>query len=727
MPVQKQVFHMEPRMTIAGGLNRHITRQHFVEVDGVVHVETWVPANADPDRTAKNVELVSRKFTNSNGKTYELTLQQAVDKRIREAGIKRKKTQYSCLEVIFTGSRETMCGMSRKKLLKWSKEILTWAQEKWGKENVVSASLHVDERTPHIHMIVVPIVTGQSRRTKFHQEHKKPKKTYKIDHNKPRLCKNEVYTTGKLFEYHDSLYEEVNKNYGLARGTKAEPGSKVRHQDSEDYNRQLAEEAAEQRDLIAEIQADYADIQKNVQELQTQKDTLSSAVKEEQKKFDTAKAKAKEAEEGAKNAEGKLTELEEKKTGFEQEITQLQTQKDTLSSAVKEEQKKFDTAEAKTKKAEDRLTTQQERIQKNNEIINNQVADFNARKETIEEQKKTIKANEATIKEQEKIKSSTVISDDAAEEKILEKLQTVEGLTERERYLRRSIIDKQTELATADANLKRVRAQQEAIVDLSDVPKKGAFGYKTDEVTAFIESVSVARLRQAMNSAPGYVNVDRDIQEENERLRKVEDDYNDFMNSPERLRQQLEVLENAAKLNKITEVLKYVIQDAVKVIRFAIDKATEEMFAKFTIGRNTKEYAAYYSSKPKEKLYYSDEPMNSLTEAKARLPEEIWWGGNLDEIQEKRKKEDTMKRYSTKLGRLTGKDVKITDYLTDGKDYLLSASSGLKYLIQASGKTYSTKDPRVNSIDEAYKLNVWTTLGNINNLPEIEQKFKMKR
>lgn len=669
--MQKQVFHLEPRMTIAGGLNRHITRKQFVEVDGVVHVETWVPANADPERTAKNVELVSRKFTNSNGKTYELTLQQAVDKRIREAGIKRKKTQYSCLEVIFTGSRETMCGMSRKKLLKWSKEILKWAQEKWGKENVVSASLHVDERTPHIHMIVVPIVTGQSRRTKFHQEHKKPKKTYKIDHNKPRLCKNEVYTTGKLFEYHDSLYEEVNKNYGLARGTKAEPGSKVRHQDSEDYNRRLAEEAAEQRDLIAEIQADYADIQKDVQE--------------------------------------------------------LQTQKDTLSSAVEEEQKKFDTAEAKTKKAEDTLTTQQERIQKNNEIINDQVADFNARKETIEEQKKTIKANEATIKEQEKIKSSTVISDDAAEEKILEKLQTVEGLTERERYLRRSIIDKQAELATADANIKRVRAQQEAIVDLSDVPKKGAFGYKTDEVTAFIESVSVAKLRQAMNSAPGYVNVDKDIQEENARLRKVEDDYNAFKNSPERLRQQLELLENAAKLNKITEVLKYVIQDAIKVIRLVIDKATDEMFAKFTIGRNTEEYAAYYSPKPKEKLYYSDELINSLAEAKTRLPEEIWWGGNLDDIRKKKEKEDTMKRYSTKLSRLTGQDIKVTDYLSDGKDCLLSASNGLRYFIQASGKTYSTKDSRVNSIDNAYKMNVWTTLGDINNPPEIAQKYKLKR
>ena len=303
----------------------------------------------------------------------------------------------------------------------------------------------------------------------------------------------------------------------------------------------------------------------------------------------------------------------------------------------------------------------------------------------------------------------------------------MEGLTERERYLRRSIIDKQAELATADANIKRVRAQQEAIVDLSDVPKKGAFGYKTDEVTAFIESVSVAKLRQAMNSAPGYVNVDKDIQEENARLRKVEDDYNAFKNSPERLRQQLELLENAAKLNKITEVLKYVIQDAIKVIRLVIDKATDEMFAKFTIGRNTEEYAAYYSPKPKEKLYYSDELINSLAEAKTRLPEEIWWGGNLDDIRKKKEKEDTMKRYSTKLSRLTGQDIKVTDYLSDGKDCLLSASNGLRYFIQASGKTYSTKDSRVNSIDNAYKMNVWTTLGDINNPPEIAQKYKLKR
>ena len=348
MPSYKQVFHMEPRITIAGGLNRHITRKEFVSEDGKNTVQTWVPKNADPAKTANNVELISRKYTDSAGKTYELTLQQAVDKRLREAGIKRRKGQASCLEIIFTGSHDRMVAMSRKELMKWSSDILKWAKKQWGEENVVSASLHVDERTPHIHMIVVPIVTGQSRRTKFHQEQKKSKRTYKINHNKLRLCKNEVYTKAKLYEYHDSLFQEVNKTYGLERGEFALPGSKKKHQDSIDYNRQLAEEAAERRSLLAEIQADYNEIQEDIQELQTKKDTLSSKVKEEQEKFDAAEAKTKEAEEEAE-------------------------------------------------KAEERLASQKIIIAKNAGIINKQVSDFNARKEELEQTKTDIAANEETI------------------------------------------------------------------------------------------------------------------------------------------------------------------------------------------------------------------------------------------------------------------------------------------------------------------------------------------
>ena len=265
---QLQVLHIEKRISIASGLNRHITRQQFVNKGGVRTVEVWVPDNADPERTAGNVELISRERVDSKGRKFELTLQQAVDLRIREAGVKPRKGQSTCMEMIFSGSRDVMTAMSRRELLRWADDTLAWAQETWGKDNVVSASLHVDEMTPHIHMIVVPIVTGESRRTRLHKQQNKSSKTYNIDHDRLRLCVNEVYTQGKLYEYHDSYAEKVSLKYGLSRGVKAEPGSKKKHTNSIEYNRMLAAQAAEQKALIDSIQSDYTDKKKDLSALQ---------------------------------------------------------------------------------------------------------------------------------------------------------------------------------------------------------------------------------------------------------------------------------------------------------------------------------------------------------------------------------------------------------------------------------------------------------------------------
>ena len=265
-----QVLHIEKRISIASGLNRHITRQQFVSENGVRTVEVWVPDNANPDKTAGNVELISRERIDDEGKKYELTLQQAVDLRVKEAGVKPRKGQSTCLEMIFSGSRDVMTTMSREELLQWADDTLTWAQETWGKDNVVSASLHVDETTPHIHMIVVPIVTGESRRTRLHKQQKKSSRKYNIDHDRLRLCVNEVYTQGKLYEYHDSYAEKVSLKYGLSRGVKAEPGSKRKHTNSIEYNRMLAAQAAEQKALIASLKADYTDKENNLSDLEGQ-------------------------------------------------------------------------------------------------------------------------------------------------------------------------------------------------------------------------------------------------------------------------------------------------------------------------------------------------------------------------------------------------------------------------------------------------------------------------
>ena len=291
-----QVLHIEKRISIASGLNRHITRQQFVKKNGVRAVDSWVPDNADPNRTAGNVELISRERVDSKGRKFALTLQQAVALRIQEARVKPRKGQSTCLEMIFSGSHDVMTTLSRGELLQWAKDTLTWAQDTWGKNNVVSASLHVDELTPHIHMIVVPIVKGESRRTRNHKQQNKSSKTYNIDHNRLRLCVNEVYTQGKLYEYHDSYAKNVSSKYGLSRGVKAEPGSKKKHTNSIEYNRMLAAKAAEQEALIASIQSDYSEKRKNLSDLQVMiKDKENaiihnnSVIKQQKSKFEDQK------------------------------------------------------------------------------------------------------------------------------------------------------------------------------------------------------------------------------------------------------------------------------------------------------------------------------------------------------------------------------------------------------------------------------------------------------
>lgn len=408
MATNIQVIHIEKRVSIPSGLNRHITRQQFVTEGDTRKVEVWVPDNADPKRTKGNIELISRETENEDGITYEMTLQQAVDKRIREADIRPRIGQVTSLEMIFSGSHDRMTAMSRKELKNWADDTVKWAKETWGEENVVSASLHVDEKTPHIHMIVVPIVTGQSRRTSYQQNKGKSKKQYKIDHTKSRLCVNEVYTTGKLYAYHDSYAKEVSSKYGMERGVRAEPGNKKKHTNSIEFNRMLAAEAAEQQALVAELTADYDEkkttYQKDIQQLQEKQTSLSTALDEEQDKLTKAKSKTKKAEKESEEAEKKLAELNSRKTEIEKEITKLQGDKDTLSTAVETEKRKLEEAESKTKKAKERLSSQEETITKNSGIINKQVADFNARKEELAKTRTEIDSNQEYLEDLKNIK-----------------------------------------------------------------------------------------------------------------------------------------------------------------------------------------------------------------------------------------------------------------------------------------------------------------------------------
>ena len=143
---------------------------------------------------------------------------EAISHRIRTAGIRRKITpdQVRAIRIVLSGTHEDMTRVQDEgRLAEWCDDNLQWLHRTFGRENTVSAVLHMDEHTPHIHATVVPIVTGERRKARKKQADSK--RTYRKKANAVRLCADDLLTRERLVAYHDS-YAAAMAKYGLQRG-----------------------------------------------------------------------------------------------------------------------------------------------------------------------------------------------------------------------------------------------------------------------------------------------------------------------------------------------------------------------------------------------------------------------------------------------------------------------------------------------------------------------------
>lgn len=198
------------------------------------HIERTVhPKNADRTRTHLNRELVQFPEGVRNRT-------QAIAHRVETAGIRRKvgTNQVRAIRVLLTGSNRDMKQIEADgRLDDWCNDSLQWLRETYGEQNLVSAVLHMDEKTPHIHATVIPIVTGERR--KAGQEEQKGKKKYrKKNPQDVRLCADDVMARHRLKHYQDTYAQAMNK-YGLQRGV---DGSLARHISTMQYYKQLVEQ-----------------------------------------------------------------------------------------------------------------------------------------------------------------------------------------------------------------------------------------------------------------------------------------------------------------------------------------------------------------------------------------------------------------------------------------------------------------------------------------------------
>jgi len=294
------------------------------------HIERkTTPKNADPTRTHLNRELV--RFPDGVADRTE-----AISHRIRTAGIKRKITpdQVRAIRIVLSGTHEDMARVHDEgRLSEWCDDNLQWLHRTFGRENTVSAVLHMDEHTPHIHATVVPIVTGERRKAKRKQT--EGKRTYRKKANAVRLCADDLLTRERLVAYHDS-YAAAMAKYGLQRGVR---GSEARHTTTAQYYRDLKRQTGE-------LEANVQQLQTEQRQAERQLDEVRKEIKSE--KLEAAKTEAKAAfvaKVGSLLGSGKLKaereELQQRISTLESQNKELVRHIKTMEQEHKEERTKF--------------------------------------------------------------------------------------------------------------------------------------------------------------------------------------------------------------------------------------------------------------------------------------------------------------------------------------------------------------------------------------------------
>ena len=225
----------------------HLDKSPDNEVPMTAHIaRTKMPLNAMPELTYLNEELVE--YPEGIADRTE-----AINHRLEQAGLTRKigTNQVRVIRVMLTGTQEDMqCIVQEGRLKAWCADNLAWLRKTFGAENVVSAVLHMDEATPHIHAAVVPIVTGERRKTREKKTDEPNKRKYRTKSTaRPRLCADDVMSRVKLKEYQDT-YAAAMAKYGLQRGV---DGSKARHVTTQEFYRNAIARQQNLQDNIGEL------------------------------------------------------------------------------------------------------------------------------------------------------------------------------------------------------------------------------------------------------------------------------------------------------------------------------------------------------------------------------------------------------------------------------------------------------------------------------------------
>lgn len=155
---------------------------------------------------------------------------QDINREIQAAGAKARSNSVMALDTIYTASPDFFQERTNTENDKFFQDCLKFHNEHFG--HIISAVVHYDETTPHLHVISVPLTKDG------------------------RLSARDVIgNKAKMSKTQDQFFEQVGKSYGLERGIHMDGQEKKQHISAQEHElREIRQKIAREQEHLEAIE-----------------------------------------------------------------------------------------------------------------------------------------------------------------------------------------------------------------------------------------------------------------------------------------------------------------------------------------------------------------------------------------------------------------------------------------------------------------------------------------
>jgi hypothetical protein len=331
MNLNYAIFRSEPIMTIndlaqIGSHNKREKKAYNSNPD------------IDIERSKDNIELVPLSDKYVKG-FYNLVKDYRKEHEERQKNERedRKKTFKQMLdksnnvvadELLFTATNEFFKDMTKEDIIDWANTCMEFVYEDLGytKDQVLHSVVHLDEKTPHIHCVVVPLVKKFDKRTN----------TERFTISKKQYIKDKIHLSELQDKYHERL---TSKGYDLERGIKGSDRKHIKIKDYKKINRKLEQNLNSRNDRLDKVMNEFEEQMKTTKTIPFDKkhivvekdtfDTMNKVIKESKKVMEL-QPKINEVFNEVDNYVASYNSLEKDNQKYQREIKSLKTRNSNL-------------------------------------------------------------------------------------------------------------------------------------------------------------------------------------------------------------------------------------------------------------------------------------------------------------------------------------------------------------------------------------------------------------